>query len=105
MCDLCASLKSQLGDERMLANSNSGLRDSVGNCDTCSRFGFAAINDVPSILDCIIRATRKELGYFGPLVAHLALQVIDQVIFLLGETALVDLWAEMIVVSLSALLA
>ena len=59
---------------------------------------------VPVILDCIVSPAGDEFGDLGPLVAPLLVSVVDDPVLLVSPGGFLDLWVEMVVPSLAALL-
>jgi hypothetical protein len=66
---------------------------------------FSLDGGVEVILDVIVCSSRKVLGDLSPLVAELLVSSDDDLIFLLSPLASLDVGIEMVVPSLSALLA
>lgn len=69
------------------------------------RVVLAAHRRVPMVLDGVVRAAGQQLGDARPLVAVLAVCLVDDTVLLIRPGSLLDLGVEVIVPTLAALLA
>ena len=60
---------------------------------------------VPVVLDGVVAAAGQVLGDLGPAVAHAGVQLVEELVLLLGPRRLLDLGVEVVVPALAALFA